>query len=87
MSQLCKNWSFSFNISPSDEHPELISFRIDWLDFLAAQGTLKSLLQHHSSSPHPLNTRSCPSLDEHSHPQTWPRVLWGQNQPQVRPLP
>ena len=49
MSQLCKNWSFSFNISPSDEHPELISFRMDWLDFLAAQGTLKSLLQHHSS--------------------------------------
>ena len=42
-------WSFSFNISPSNEHPGLISFRMDWLDFLAAQGTLKSLLQHHSS--------------------------------------
>ena len=42
-------WSFSFNISPSDEHPELISFRMDWLDLLAVQGTLKSLLQHHSS--------------------------------------
>ena len=49
MSQLSKNWSFSFNISPSDEHPELISSRMDWLDFLAVQGTLKSLLQHHSS--------------------------------------
>ena len=44
-----KYWSFSFNISPSNEYPGLISFRIDWLDLLAAQGTLKSLLQHHSS--------------------------------------
>ena len=44
-----KYWSFSFNISPSNEHPLLISFRMDWLDFLAVQGTLKSLLQHHSS--------------------------------------
>ena len=44
-----KYWSFSFNISPSNEHPELISFRMDWLDLLAVQGTLKSLLQHHSS--------------------------------------
>ena len=42
-------WSFSFSIIPSKEHPELISFRMDWLDLLAAQGTLKSLLQHHSS--------------------------------------
>ena len=41
--------SFSFNISPSDEHPGLISFRMDWLDLLTVQGTLKSLLQHHSS--------------------------------------
>ena len=41
-----KDWSFSFNISPSDEHPGLISFRMDWLDLLAVQGTLKSLLQH-----------------------------------------
>ena len=45
-----KYWSFSFSISPSNEHPGLISFRIDWLDLLAVQGTLKSLLQHHSSS-------------------------------------
>ena len=44
-----KYWSFSFSIRPSNEHPGLISFRIDWLDLLAVQGTLKSLLQHHSS--------------------------------------
>ena len=53
MSQLCmrwpKYWSFSFNISPFSEHPGLISFRMDWLDLFAVQGTLKSLLQHHSS--------------------------------------
>ena len=52
-SSLCigwpKYWSFRFNISPSNEHSELISFRMDWLDLLAVQGTLKSLLQHHSS--------------------------------------
>ena len=52
-SSLCmrwpKYWSFSFSISPSNEHPGLISFRMDWLDLLAVQGTLKSLLQHHSS--------------------------------------
>ena len=44
-----KYWSFSFSISSSNEHPGLISFRMDWLDLLAVQGTLKSLLQHHSS--------------------------------------
>ena len=44
-----KYWSFSFSISPSNEHPGLISFRMDWLDLLAVQGTLNSLLQHHSS--------------------------------------
>ena len=44
-----KYWSFSFSIIPSKEHPELISFRMDWLDLLAVQGTLKRLLQHHSS--------------------------------------
>ena len=44
-----KDWSFSFNISPSNEHPGLISFMMDWLDLLAVQGTLKSRLQHHSS--------------------------------------
>ena len=53
MSQLCmrwpKYWSFSFSISPSKEYPGPISFRMDWFDLLAVQGTLKSLLQHHSS--------------------------------------
>ena len=44
-----KYWSFSFSISPSNKHPGLISFRMDWLDLLTVQGTLKSLLQHHSS--------------------------------------
>ena len=44
-----KYWSFNFSISPSNEHPGLISFRMDWLDLLAVHGTLKSLLQHHSS--------------------------------------
>ena len=52
-STLCKRWpkywSFSFSINHSNEHPRLISFRMDWLDLLAVQGTLKSLLQHHSS--------------------------------------
>ena len=50
-------WSFSFNISPSNEHPGLISFRMDWLDLLAVQGTLKSLLQHHSSKASILGTQ------------------------------
>ena len=50
-----KYWSFSFSISPSNEHPGLISFRMDWLDLVAVQGTLKSLLQYHSpKSSHPL---------------------------------
>ena len=47
--RLPKYWSFSFSISPSKEHPGLISFRMDWLDLLAVQGTLKNLFQHHSS--------------------------------------
>ena len=46
-----KYWSFSFSISPSNDYPGLISFRMDWLDLLAVQGSLKSLLQHHSSKP------------------------------------
>ena len=48
-----KYWSFSFSISPSNEHSGLIAFRMDWLDLLAVQGTLKSLLQHHSSKAEP----------------------------------
>ena len=51
-----KYWRFSFSISPSNEHPGLISFRMDWLDLLAVQGTLKSPLQHHSSCKLPLKS-------------------------------
>ena len=52
-----KYWSFSFKISPSNEYSELISFRIDWLEFLAVQGILKSLFQHHSSKPSILHSQ------------------------------
>ena len=54
-----KYWSFSFNISPSSEYSGLISFRMDWLDPLAVQGTLKSLLQHHSSKASILQRSAC----------------------------
>ena len=54
-----KYWSFSLSISPSNEHPGLISFRMDWLDLLAVQGTLKSLLQHHSSKHQFFGTQLC----------------------------
>ena len=54
-----KYWSFSFSISPSNEHPGLISFRMDWLDLLAVQGTLNSLLQHHSSEASILSALRC----------------------------
>ena len=60
-------WSFSFNISPSSEHPGLISFRMDWLGLLAVQGTLKSLLQHHSSKASILR-RSAFFIVQLSHP-------------------
>ena len=61
-----KYWSFSFSISPSNEYSGLISFRIDWLDLLAVQGTLKCLLQHHSSKT---STLFCSTflMDQHSH--------------------
>ena len=62
-----KYWSFSFNISPSKEHPELISFRMDWLDLLAVQGTLKSLLQPHSSKAS-IPRSSAFFTDQLSHP-------------------
>ena len=62
-----KYWSFSFNISPSNEHPGLISFRMDWLDLLAVQGTLKSLLQHHSSKASILRCSAFPIV-QLSHP-------------------
>ena len=62
-----KYWSFSFSISPSNEHPGLISFRMDWLDPLAVQGTVKSLLQHHSSKASILRC-SAFFTDQLSHP-------------------
>ena len=64
-----KYWSFSFSISPSNEHPGLISFRMDWLDLLAVQRTLKSLLQHHSSKASIL-WRSAFFMVQVSHPYT-----------------
>ena len=66
-----KYWSFSFNISLSNEHPGPISFRMDWLDLLAVQGTLKSLLQHHSSKPSIL-WRSAFFIVQLSHPDMTP---------------
>ena len=70
-----KYWSFSFSISPSNEYPRLISFRMDWLDLLAVQGTLKSLLQHHSSKASILQ-HSAFFMVQLSHPYmttgTWP---------------
>ena len=62
-----KDWSFSFSISPSNEYSGLISFRMDWLDLLAVQGTLKSLLQHHSSKA-PILRRSAFFMVQLSHP-------------------
>ena len=62
-----KYWSFSFNINPSNEHPGLISFRMDWLDLLAVQGTFKSLLQHHSSKA-PILQHSAFFIVQLSHP-------------------
>ena len=62
-----KYWSFSFSISPSNEHPGLISFRMDWLDLLAVRGTLKSLLQHHSSKA-PVLCHSAFLIVQLSHP-------------------
>ena len=64
-----KYWSFSFNISPSNEHPGLISFRMNWLGLLGVQGTLKSLLQHHSSKASILQRSVC--LQSNSHIHMW----------------
>ena len=66
-----KYWSFSFSIIPSNEHPGLSSFRMDWLDLLAVQGTLKSLLQHHSSKASFFSTQ--PSSQSNSHIHTRPQ--------------
>ena len=65
-----KCWSFSFNISPSNEYAGLISFRMNWLDLPAIQGTLKSLIQHHNSKASILSTQL--SLESNSHHHTWP---------------
>ena len=75
-----KYWSFSFSISPSDEYSGLISFRIDWLDLLAIQGTLKDLLQHHSSKASVLQ-RSAFFIVQLSYPYMTTRktrAFWGQ---------
>ena len=66
-----KYWSFNFNISPSNEYSGMISFRMDWLDLLVIQGTLKSLLQHHSSKASVLQGAQL-SLQSNSHIHTWP---------------
>ena len=68
---MAKYWSFSFSISPFREHPRLISFRMDCLDLLAVQGTLKSLLQHHSSKHQFFSTQF--SWQSKSHIHTWPQ--------------
>ena len=74
-----KYWSFSFNISPSNEHPGLISFRMDWLDLLAVHGTLKSLLHHHSSKASILR-RSAFFVIQFSHPYvTYWKTCWTPN--------
>ena len=62
-----KYWSFSFNISPSNEHPGLISFRMDWLHLLVVQGTLKSLLQCHSSKHQFFDTQPSSQSNSHIH--------------------
>ena len=62
-----KYWSFSFSISPSNEHPGLMSFRMDWLDLLAVQGTLKILLQHHSSKASILRAQPYSQSNSHIH--------------------
>ena len=62
-----KYWSFNFSISHSHEHPGLISFRMDWLDLLAVQGTLKSLLQHHSSRASILSAQLSSQSNSHIH--------------------
>ena len=65
-----KYWSFSFSISPSSEHPGLVSFRMDWLDLPAVQGTLRSLLQHRSSKASIFGAQLSSQSDAHIH--TWP---------------
>jgi len=72
-----KYWSFSLSISPSNEHPRLISFRMDWLDLLAVQGTRKSLLKHHSSKASILHSPTLTSIHDHwkNHSLDWDGAL------------
>ena len=79
-----KYWSFSFSISPSNEHPGLISFRMDWLDLLAVQGNPKSLLRHHSSKESILHCSACPTLTSihdywKNHSLDWMDLCWQSN--------
>ena len=76
-----KYWSFSFNISPSNEESGLISFRMDWLDFLAVQGTLKSLLQHHSSKASILYSPTLTSIHDYwkNHSLDYMDLCWQSN--------
>ena len=81
-----KYWSLCFNISPSNEHPGLISFRMDWLDFLEVQRTLKSLLQHHTSKASILLcsaffTPILTSIHDHwkNHSLDWTKLCWQSN--------
>ena len=81
-----KYWSFSFSITPSNEYSGLISFRMDWLDLLAVQGTLKSLLQHHSSKASILQ-HSAFFIVQLSHPYMTTCMLGGSNSQQSRANP
>ena len=81
-----KDWTFSLNISPSNEHSALISFRMDWLDLLAVQGTLKSLLQHHRSKAsffgaQLLHSPTLTSIHDHwkNHSLDWMDLCWQSN--------
>ena len=73
--EVAKYWSFSFSFSPSNEHPGLISFRMDWLNLLAVQGTLKSLLQHHSSKASILQLKNPLWVKNANHHLTLQQVL------------
>ena len=74
-----KYWSFSFNISPSNEHPRLISFRMDWLDLLAVPGTLKSLLQHHSSKASILQSSAFFTVQLSQQVRKWSLLIRGRS--------
>ena len=79
-----KYWSFSLSISPSSEHPGLVSFRMDWLDLLAVQGTLKSLLQYHSSKHQFFSTQL--SSQSNSHIHTWPQEIFNKVKSKIKSI-